>query len=170
MTKSYANFNNVTFQGRIFDATIAKGQYGEFVSLTIITNLVNDDDGVTITFNNSNGLLKLAQDGYLVRGRQVHVTGHITGVSEIYEKDGELAQRKRPQITLDSKSAQLTLGATPAADKPAVGTKVIRKAIKQAPAVDPTPTVINNDTPAAAVDALFWWPLAPNGALSFTFF
>ena len=153
--RSYANFNNVTFQGRVFDATVAEGQYGEFVSITVITNLVNNDDGVTVTFYNNNGLLKLAKDGFLSKGRQVHVTGHISGVSEFYEKDGELIARKRPQITLESRSAQMTLGAIPTADKPATGTKVIRKTVKQQPSVDPTPTVINGDTPAADVDALF---------------
>ena len=61
----------------------------------------------------------------------------------MYEKDGELHIRKRPQLTLDSKTVQVKLGAMPAADKrPAAGTKVIRKVVKQQqPAVDPTPAV-----------------------------
>ena len=33
-TKTYANFNTCTFQGRVFDATVTKGQYGEFVAIT----------------------------------------------------------------------------------------------------------------------------------------
>ena len=57
--KTYANFNSCTFQGRVFDATVANGQYGEFVAITIITNLADDSDGVTVTFNNSNGYLPL---------------------------------------------------------------------------------------------------------------
>jgi hypothetical protein len=57
---------------------------------------------------------------------------------------------------LDSKTVQVKLGAAPATDKPAAGTKVIRKVVKQQqPAVDPTPTVIDSDTPAEAVEALF---------------
>ena len=154
-TKTYTNFNTCTFQGRVFDATVATGQYGEFVAITVITNLSDDTDGVTVTFNNSNGLLSLAKKGHLTRGRMVHITGHISGVSEVYEKDGELHIRKRPQLTLDSKTVQAKLGAAPATDKPAAGTKVIRRTVKQEPAVDPTPTVIDENTPAEAVAALF---------------
>ena len=137
--KSYANFNTSTFQGRVFDATIVDGQYGKFVAVTIITNLADDDEGVTVTFNNSNGLLALAEKDYLVKGRMVHVTGHIAGVSEVYEKDGQLQLRKRPQITLDSSTAQLTLGAMPKQDAPtrkAAGTVVVKRV-----SVDSTPEI-----------------------------
>ena len=141
--KSYANFNTSTFEGRVFDATVANGQYGEFLAVTIITNLVDGDDGVTVTFNDSKGLLSLHKQGFFDKGRRVHVTGALSGISEVYEtKDGELVIRKRPQLTLDSKTVQVKLGAMPATDKPAAGTKVIRKVVKQQqPAVDPTPAV-----------------------------
>jgi hypothetical protein len=157
---SYSNFNTATFEGRVFDASIANGPYGEFLGVTIITNLVDGtetvaDEGITITFNNANGLLKLHKQGLFGKGRRVHVTGTISKVSEVYEKDGELHIRKRPQLTLDSKTVQVKLGAAPATDKPAAGSKVIRKVVKQQPAVDPTPTVIDSDTPAEAVEALF---------------
>jgi hypothetical protein len=151
--KSYANFNTSTFEGRVFDATVANGQYGEFLAVTVITNLVDGDDGITVTFNDGAGLLSLHKQGYFDKGRRVHVTGAIAGISEVYEtKDGELVIRKRPQLTLDSKTVQVKLGAMPASDKrPAAGTKVIRKVVKQQPAVDPTPTV----TEEAAEEALF---------------
>ena len=139
----------------MFDATVAKGAYGEFLAVTIITNLVDGDEGITVTFNDGNGLMKLHQQGYFDKGRRVHVTGSIAGISEVYEKDGELHIRKRPQLTLDSRTVQVKLGAAPATDKPAAGTKVIRKVVKQQPAVDPTPTVIDADTPAEEVEALF---------------
>ena len=145
----------MTFEGRVFDATIAKGAYGEFLAVTIITNLVDGDDGITVTFNDGAGLLKLHQGGYFDKGRRVHVTGSIAGISEVYEKDGELQLRKRPQLSLDSRTVQVKLGAMPASDKPVAGTKVIRKVVKQQPAVDAAPTVIDSETPAEAVEALF---------------
>ena len=132
----------------MFDATVASGQYGEFLAVTIITNLIDGDDGITVTFNDGAGLLSLHKQGYFDKGRRVHVTGAISGISEVYEKDGELQLRKRPQMTLDSKTVQVKLGAMPASDKPAAGTKVIRKAIKQQPAVDPTPAVIEETAEA----------------------
>ena len=123
----------------MFDAKVVDGQYGEFLAITIITNLVDGDDGITVTFNNSGGLLKLHKDGYFDKGRRVHVTGAITGISEVYEKDGELQLRKRPQLTLDSKTTSVKLGAAPATE--AGATKVIRKVVKSTPTVDPTPAV-----------------------------
>ena len=127
---SYASFNTASFQGRVFDATVTEGKYGEFVAITVITNLADNDDGITITFNNSNGLLALAKGGHLSRGRMVHVTGRIVGVSEVYEKDGQVQLRKRPQVSLDSKTAQLMLGATPKQETPqraAAGTVVVKR-------------------------------------------
>ena len=138
-TKTYANFNTATFQGRVFDATVTKGQYGEFVAITVITNLADDSEGVTVTFNNSNGLLALAKKGHLTKGRMVHVTGHISGVTEVYEKDGVTQLLKRPRLTLDSNTAQLVLGAILKQDAPkraAGGTVVVKRISK-----DATPTV-----------------------------
>ena len=144
-TNTYANFNACTFQGRIFDATVANGQYGEFVAITVITNLSDDSEGVTVTFNNSNGLLSLAKKGHLTKGRMVHVTGHISGVTEVYEKDGVTQLLKRPRLSLDSNTAQLVLGAIPNADAPkrsAQGTVVVKRVSE-----DATPTV-NEDAKA----------------------
>ena len=106
----------------MFDATVTKGQYGEFVAITVITNLSDDTDGVTVTFNNSNGLL--AKKGHLTKGRMVHVTGHISGVTEVYEKDGVTQLLKRPRLSLDSNTAQLVLGAIPNADALSVQLRV----------------------------------------------
>lgn len=143
--KTYANFNSCVFQGRIFDATVVDGQYGEFVALTIITNLTDDSDGVTITFNNSNGLLSLAKKGYLTKGRMVHVSGHISGVSEVWEKDGQMQLRKRPQLTLDSASAQVTLGAAPKGDAP-VANNVVARRVSQ----DATPPITRKEITSAS--------------------
>ena len=138
--KSYAQFNTATFEGRVFDATVVNGQYGEFLAVTVITNLVDGDDGITVTFNNSGSLLKLHKNGRFGNGRRVHVTGAIVGVSEVYEKDGELQLRKRPQLALDSKTVSVKLGAIPASEADATK-RVIRKVVKSTPTVDPTPEV-----------------------------
>ena len=142
-TKTYANFNACTFQGRIFDVTIASGQYGEFAAITVITNLADDSEGVTITFNNSNGLLTLAKKGYLTKGRMVHVTGHISGVSEVYEKDGVTQLLKRPRLKLDPNTAQMVLGAAAKSDAPERGT-VVAKRVSE-PAQDLTPSVATEE-------------------------
>ena len=137
---SYSNFNTATFEGRVFDASIANGPYGEFLGVTIITSLVDGtetvaDEGITITFNDSSQLLNLHKKGWFSKGRRVHVTGAISKVSEVYEKDGVVQLRKRPQLSLDSSTAQLTLGAIPKQDAPkraAAGTVVVKRVSEDA--------------------------------------
>jgi hypothetical protein len=144
-TKTYANFNSSTFQGRIFDATVAEGKYGEFVAITVITNLSDDSEGVTVTFNNSNGLLALAKKGHLTKGRMVHITGHISGVTEVYEKDGMTQLLKRPRLTLDSNTAQLVLGAVPSTDGAKRPTGVVTVKRTSDATQDPTPEVAKEE-------------------------
>jgi hypothetical protein len=155
--KTYANFNTVSFQGTVLNVDIVEGQYGEFAAITVISNLHDDPDGedtgVTVCFNNSNGMLGLAKSGWLPTGRQVTVTGILAGVSETYEKAGELHVRKRPQIILDSKTVQMHTGAMPK-DKQAPaatsGKRVIRRfEAKVEPTVDPTPAITEEKEPVA---------------------
>ena len=111
---SYANFNTVTFSGRVFNAEIVNG---EFLAVTVISNLADGDEGVTITFNNSNGMMGLFQKGFLPVGRQVTVVGRIKSVSETYldKKSGQTKLRKRPNIHLEGVSIpQGGLGPMPA--------------------------------------------------------
>ena len=154
---TYANFNSMSFQGVVLNVDVVNGQYGEFAAITIITNLADDPDGndtgITVTFNNSNGLLSLHKKGWLPAGRQVTVTGILAGVSETYEKDGELQLRKRPQISLKSESVQLHTGAMPKEKQaPAAtsGKRVIRRfETKVEPAVDATPAITEEKEPVA---------------------
>ncbi len=145
--KTYANFNQFTVDGRIFNAEIVQNNGNEWLSVTVITNPVDDSDGYTVTFNSSNGLMNLYRSGWLMNGRQVTVTGHISKISEIYEKDGELIVRKRPNIHLvDAQIPTGGLGPCPAdktETKPAAGRKVVRPsdAAKATPVADPAPAV-----------------------------
>ena len=141
--KSYANFNTVTFQGRIFNVDIVDGQYGEFIAVTVLSNIADGDDkAVSIVFNNSNGLLGLHKKGFLPVGRQVTLTGHISSVSETYEKAGELQLRKRPQISLTEVQIPTGgLGPMPADKEAAPANTVKRVARRFEPKVDATPEV-----------------------------
>ncbi len=155
---TYANFNTVSFQGVVLNVDIVDGQYGEFAAITLISNLADDksgaDTGVTIEFNNGNGMLGLAKKGWLPSGRQVTVTGTLAGVSETYEKDGELHVRKRPQITLKSETVQMHTGAMPKdkqAPAPTNGKRVIRRFETKVAPVDATPTVTEEKEPVAPI-------------------
>ena len=150
--KSYASFNTVSIQARVYNTQVATGKYGDFLAVTLISNLADGDDGITITFNNSNGLMALAEKGHLPVGRQVTVTGAIAGISETYtNSDGEVQMRKRPELKLDGRTVQLHLGALPRTDaskRPVAGTvvktasgKTARRPepVAAAPAVDESP-------------------------------
>jgi len=142
--KSYANFNTVTFEARVLNVEVLEGQYGEYAAISLISNLVTDDEGVTLKFNNSAGLLTLAKQGKL-QGRRVHVVGRMTGITEVYtdKATGQVKLLKRPQISLDGKTVQLTLGAMPKSDASVRKSNVVvtpAQAAAQAP-VDQAPPV-----------------------------
>ena len=142
--KSYANFNSVTFQGRVSNVDIVDGQYGEFIAVTVLSN-VADDETVSVVFNDSKGLLALHKSGWLPVGRQVTVVGRLRSVSETYfdKKSGQTMMRKRPQITLKEVSIPTGgLGAMPIEKAPATAPKrgMVVAGAKQAP-VDEAPSV-----------------------------
>ncbi len=147
--KSYSAFNSVSVQARVFNAEIVTTATGKFLAVTLITNLKDGDDGVTVTFNNSNGLMSLFEKGYLPNGRMVTVSGHIDSVSETYtDKAGELKLRQRPQMHLVQAVAHVGPmpqdKATPAARK---GRTVVRPSDAAKKSAD---TLLDEITPEEA--------------------
>jgi len=147
--KTYANFNSFVVDCRISNSEIVTRKNGDrFLAITAITNGLNDDEGMTVTFNNSNGLMSLFEKGFLPKGRRITVTGHIAYVRETYTdaKSGEVRLLKRPELHLvDAGIPTGGLGAMPKDETVSVrkvGT-VVRPsdAAKAAPFVDKTPTL-----------------------------
>ena len=151
--KNFAMFNSFVVDGVISNISELDGEYGKCIAITLITHLMNEDEGCTVEFIHSNGLMALYQQGFLPTGRRVTCTGQIKSVAETYvSKDGEVIMLKRPKITLVN--AQIPtggLGALPA-DKTANAvrrTGVVVKPSQAAtqglpqvkPAVDATPQV-----------------------------
>ena len=157
--KTYANFNYFTVNGRILASEIVSRPNAEFLSVTVITAPADDSEGMTVTFTNSNGLMKLAKAGGLPVGRMITVTGHIASVHETYtNKDGEIVMLKRPRIHLvDPAIPTGGLGATPrteGADRPTAGTVVSKRVSADAtPAI--TRTEITPEMPAEAATDMF---------------
>jgi len=99
--KSYAQFNSFQITGRISNIDLVNGKNGEFIAVTIISNLMTDDGGVTVKFLDSANLMTLYSNGKLPVGRMVTVTGHIKTIKETYTNNmGEVVMLKRPQIEL----------------------------------------------------------------------
>jgi hypothetical protein len=145
--KNYADFNTVTFQGRIASAKIATGKKGDFLAVTIMSNL-SEDKTVTVTFASRNGLMTLFQNGKLPVGRLVTIVGSMREISETYfdKKSGQVLLRKYPQIDLGFEATIPTggLGPLPASAKvvrSAPGT-VVNASV---PSIDETPSIDNMD-------------------------
>ena len=141
--RSYAQFNTFTVTGRIQFAKKVAGKRGDFLSVTVITNFLNDDEGYTIDFIDSENLLSLFEQGYLPVGRQVTLTGHVDSFGQTYtdERTGELVMLKRPQMKLSGVSIPTGgLGPMPKAYTEQRRNTVVRPtAAKYQPAVDEVP-------------------------------
>ena len=116
--KTYAQFNVLTITGRVSHAEVVNGQYGEFLAVTLLSELKNDAPAVAIQFNNTNGLLSLFKNGYLNNGRLVTVTGHLESFTELYfdKKSGKTKRLQRPRLNL-SKAVVLDGGMGPGAKR-----------------------------------------------------
>jgi len=102
--KTYAQFNVLTIAGRVSHAEVVTGQYGEFLAVTLLTELKNDTEAIAVQFNNTNGLLALVKKGFELKGRRVTVTGHLDGFTELYfdKKAGKTKRLARPRLTLSN--------------------------------------------------------------------
>ena len=102
MSDTYAQFNTLTITGRVSHAEVVEGQYGEFLSVTLLTELKDDAPAIAVQFTNKNGLLSFVKKGYELKGRQVTVTGHLDGFTEIYfdKKLGKSKRLQRPRLNL----------------------------------------------------------------------
>lgn len=109
--KSYAQFNSLTITGRVSHAEVREYNDSEFLSVTLISDLITDGKGVAVQFTNSNGMLAMfKEDADNLLGRQLTVTGHLSEFSETYfnKKTGKREMLQRPRLTL--KQAQVFSG------------------------------------------------------------
>ena len=100
--KSYAMFNTLTITGRLSFAEVLEGNNGDYLSVTLISELTNDSEGISVNFTTSNGLMSLFNKGYLNKGRMITVTGHLNKFEETYfnKQTGKRAILQRPRLTL----------------------------------------------------------------------
>ena len=95
-------FNALTITGRLSFAELVEGDNGPYLSVTLISELMNDTEGVSVNFTNQNGLISLFKNGRLNKGRMITVTGHLNKFEETYfnKKTGKRAILQRPRLTL----------------------------------------------------------------------
>ena len=105
----WADANTMTFTGRVFNAELVAGRYGEFVSLDVITRPVQDDDSSQVVIHlNSSQLVAFYKAGGIPSGRVVTVTGNMTGLETSYtnKETGEIIPLKRARIRLGDSFCQ----------------------------------------------------------------
>ena len=132
--KTFADFNTLTITGRVSFAEVIDGQYGEFLSLTVLSDLINDGQAISINIKSNNGLLDtFKKSNRDWTGRVLTVTGHLSGFSETYfdKKKGKTGVRRRPELTLSN--AVVMSGGYGAYKKEDAGEVVI----DEAPALEP---------------------------------
>ena len=103
--KTFADFNTLTISGRVSFAEVVDGQYGEFLSLTVLSDLVSDGAAIAIKIKSNNGLLDtFIKSNRDWTGRAITVTGHLSGFSETYfdKKTGKTGVRRRPELKLSN--------------------------------------------------------------------
>ena len=143
-SKSYAQFNSLTITGRVSHAELVEGKYGEFLAVTLLTELKDDASAIAVQFNNTNGLLSLYKSGWLNNGRSVTVTGHLESFTELYfdKKSGKTKRLQRPRLQL-SKAVVFDGGLGPAKKADAEISDDIE--IDDAPAVPATSGAVTPD-------------------------
>ena len=99
---SYALFNTLTITGRLSFAEVVNGNNGDYLSVTLISELTDGSDGIAVQFTTTNGLMSLFNSGYLQSGRMITVTGHLNKFEETYfnKKTGKRAILQRPRLKL----------------------------------------------------------------------
>ena len=137
--------------GRIVDATVRTGKNGEFLAVTIISN-ISDEKSVTVKFLDSGDIFKLYTNGKLPVGRMVTVTGNLDNVSEFYQdKSGKFMERKRPELTLAFVSIPRGgLGALPKSEAAApAARRVIMRRTAESAELTPESEYSDNEADAA---------------------
>ena len=109
---NYSDFNSASFEGRVLFVEEVTNNGQQWIKVSVASVLKDGTDGVTLTFNDSNGIFGLYQKGYLPVGRRVHLTGSISDFRSHYvDRDGLVLPLKKPQMHLVGVS--LKLGALP---------------------------------------------------------
>jgi len=148
--KTYAQFNTLTITGRVSHTELVESKNGEFLAVTLLSDLKDDGEAVAVTFNTSNGLMSLSKKGFLNNGRMLTVTGHLDSFTELYfdAKLGKTRRLKRAKMHL-VQAQVLTGGLGPAKKSNDVIDQDVNIEVDEAPQI---PVAAGADTPVAESD------------------
>ena len=92
----------MTIAGRVGYSEVKTGKYGEYLSVTLYTELMDNGPTHQVVFTIKGSLLGLAKAGHLEKGRRLTVTGHMSQFEVIYfnEEQGKYLPLQKPRLTL----------------------------------------------------------------------
>lgn len=97
--KKLPDFQQTILHGRIAFMEVVSYEGQEFLSVTLAHTMSENTD-VRVRFTNSNGLLTAFNNGTVVVGQELTVSGTIKGIRAFYMKDDALMPLKYPEIQL----------------------------------------------------------------------
>jgi hypothetical protein len=97
---AYADFQSVTLLGRIANLNVITTEDDRQCLAVTLYHRISQDATVTIRFLNSNGLLTAYNNGNLLVGQELTVTGKLQGIRAFYIKDEELTPLKQPEFQM----------------------------------------------------------------------
>ena len=97
--KKLPDFQQITLHGRIAHMELVDYQEQQFLSV-VLAHTISENTDVRVRFTNSNGLLTAFNNGNLVVGQELTISGNIKGFRAFYMKDDALTPLKYPELQL----------------------------------------------------------------------
>lgn len=91
------DFQQTVLHGRIAHMEVVDYEDRKFLSVTLV-HTISDTADVRVKFTNSNGLLTAFNNGTLVVGQELTISGTIKGIRAFYLKDDVLTPLKMPEL------------------------------------------------------------------------
>jgi len=95
--KKLPDFQQTVLHGRIAHMEVAEYQDRKFLAVSLV-HTISETADLRIKFTNSNGLLTAYNNGTLVVGQELTISGTIRGIRAFYMKDDVLTPLKMPEV------------------------------------------------------------------------
>ena len=95
--KKLPDFQQTVLHGRIAHMEVVDYEDRKFLSVSLV-HTISDTADVRVKFTNSNGLLTAFNNGTLVVGQELTISGTIKGIRAFYLKDDALTPLKMPEF------------------------------------------------------------------------
>jgi len=128
--KKLPDFQQTVLHGRIAHMEVVDYQDQKFLSVSLV-HTISEATDVRVRFTNSNGLLTAFNNGTLVVGQELTISGTIKGIRSFYMKDDVLTPLKMPELQF--RCISYAFGSKPQPKAEAVITPVAEPTLEEIP-------------------------------------